>query len=124
SQTDQSTGGNLEIHAHTAGAMIVHLQHFAAPAAQRFQDYSDEVFRNVYDQSLDRFELFAAFVANNNFRFAYHQLEALAAHRFDQNGELQFTAAQHAERFRRIRIFHADGNVCEQLALKAVAQVA
>src|SRR5437660_4640220 len=36
------------------------------------------------------------------------------SHRFDQDGELQFSAAEHAERFRRVRVFHTDRDVGEE----------
>ena len=62
-----------------------------------------------------RLELLAVFVAHDDFGLADHQLEAFAAHGFDQNRELQFAAAEHAERFGRVGVFDADGNVGEQL---------
>ena len=116
--------GNFEIHAHAAGAVIAHLEHFAAPAAQRFQNDADKIFGNVDDQALQRFEFLAVFRAHHDFRLAYHQLEAFAPHGLDQNGELQFAAPQHAKRFRRVGIFHANRHVGQQFFLQAVAQVA
>jgi hypothetical protein len=45
-------------------------------------------------------------------------VKAFAAHRFGQNGELQFAAAQNAECLR------PNGDVGQQLSLQAIAQIA
>ena len=123
-QSDQSARRNFKVHAHTAGAVIVHLQHFAAPGAQGFQNDANEVFRNIHDQAFDRLELFATFVANDDLGLADHQLKTFAAHGLNQNGQLQFAAAEYPERFRRVGILHANGNVGQQFALQAIAQIA
>src|ERR1700751_2783848 len=96
-QTDQSARRNAEIHAHAAGAVIAHLDHFAASAAQRFHDDADKIVGNVDDQAFLRFEFSAVFGAHHDFRLANHQFETFAAHGFNQNRELQFATAQHAK---------------------------
>src|SRR5258705_8323020 len=123
-QADQSARRDFEIEAHAAGIVIAHLEHFAAAAANGFENDADEVFRDVDHQTLDRFELAAVFGAHHDFGFADHQLKTFAAHRFDQDGELQFATAENAKRFRRIGIFDANRNVGEQLFLQPVAKIA
>ena len=123
-QADQSARRDSEIHAHAAGAVIAHLDHFAAAAAKRFHDDADKILGNVDHQALERFELSAVFGAHYDFRLADHQFEAFAAHGFDQNRQLQFAAAQHAEGFRSVGILHADGDVGEQFLLQTIAQIA
>jgi len=75
-------------------------------------------------QPLQRLQFLAVFRARNDFRLAHHQLKTLAPHRLDQNRQLQFAAPQHPERFRGVRVFHADGYVGQKFFLQAVAQVA
>src|SRR5882757_1259820 len=123
-QADQSARRDFEIEAHAARIVIAHFEHFAAAAANGFENDTDEVFRDVDHQTLDRFELAAVFGAHHAFRFADHQLKTFAAHRFDQDGELQFAAAENAKRFRRIGVFDANRNVGEQLFLQPVAKIA
>src|ERR1700722_2450523 len=123
-QPDQPARRNLEIHAHTAGIVIAHLEHFAPPAAQRFQNDANKALRDVDDQPLKRLELLAVFRAHHNFWLANHQLETFAPHRLYQNGELKFAAPQPAIRFRRVRVLHANRNVGEQLFGQAVPKVA
>ncbi len=104
--------------------MIAHLEHLAAPGAGRFHDDADEILRHVDHQPLQRLEFLAVFRADHNFRLTHHQLKTFAPHRLDQNRELQFAAPQHAERFRCVRVFHADGDVGQQFFLQAITEVA
>ena len=60
----------------------------------------------------------------DDLRAAGHELEAFAAHHLDQNGELQLAAAEDLEAVGRAGVFHADGDVGEQLLFEALAQVA
>src|SRR5581483_10866138 len=107
-EADESARGDAEVHADAAGIVIGHFDHFAAAGAEAFE----------------RLELAAVFDANNDFRFADHQFEAFAAHRFDEDGELEFAAAKNAEGFGRIGILDTNGHVGEQLFLEPVAEVA
>ena len=102
-QADQAARRNFEIEAHAARAVIAHLEHFAAAAAEGFHDDADEIFGDVDDQALERLQFLAVFGAHDDFGLADHQFEAFAAHGFDQDGELQFAAAEDAEGFRACR---------------------
>ena len=66
----------------------------------------------------------AVFGAHHDFRLAHHQLVAFAAHRLDQDRELQFAAAQNAKRVGGSGVFHAQGHVGQQFFFEARAQVA
>ena len=55
---------------------------------------------------------------------ADHELVAFAAHHLDEDGELQFAAAENLEAVRRTGLLDADGDVCKQLFVEAFAQVA
>ena len=92
-QADQPARRNLEVHAHAAGVVIAHLQHFAAPLPNRFHNDADEILGDVDHQAFERLELFAIFRAHHDFRLADHQLETFAPHRLDQNRQLQVRRA-------------------------------
>jgi hypothetical protein len=55
---------------------------------------------------------------------ADHQFEALAAHHFDEDGELEFTATEDFEAVRTPGFFHANGDVGEQFLFEALAEIA
>ena len=73
---------------------------------------------------LDRLHARAVDHLGDDLRAAGHELVALAAHHLDQNGELQLAAAEHLEGVGRAGLFHADGDVGEQLFFEALAQIA
>ena len=87
--------------------VVHHLFHFAAAAAERFHHDADERFRAIHDQQFERLDAAAVFGAHHDFRLADHQLVAFAAHRLDQDRELQFAAAEHAKRIGGPGVFHA-----------------
>ncbi len=71
-QADQAARWDFEIQAHATGIVIAHFEHFAATAADGFQDDADETFRDVDHQALERFELAAIFGAHDDFGLADH----------------------------------------------------
>src|SRR5690349_22116097 len=99
-QSDQTTRGDFELHAHAARTVIHHLGEFAAPAAESFHHHADERLRTIHDKALDGFETVTVFRAHHDLRLADHQLVAFAAHRFDQDCELQLAAAEHTKSIR------------------------
>src|SRR5208283_682935 len=123
-QANQAARRDFEIEAHAAGAVIAHFEHFAAAAADSFHDDADETLGNVNDEALDGLHLFAVFGADDDFGFADHEFKTFPAHGFDEDGELEFAAAEDAEGFGRVGVFDADGDVGEQLFGEAVAKIA
>src|SRR4029077_252969 len=123
-QADQAARGNAKFHAHAAGAMVDHLGEFATASPQRFHDDSDETFGTINDQHFERLESAAVFAVHHNLGLADHHFVALAAHGFDEDGQLQFAAAEDAKSFGRIGILDANRDIGEQLFLQAVAEVA
>ena len=63
-------------------------------------------------------------VSGDDLGAADHELEAFAAHHFDQDGELQFAAAENLEAVRASGLFDANGDVGEQFFFQTLAQVA
>ena len=123
-QADQAARRNREFHAHPSGAVVDHFAEFAAPASQRLHHHANKVFRTIHHQSLEGFKFLAVFLAHHDFRLADHQFVTLAAHGFNQDGELQFAARKHAKHIGGFRIDDAQGNVGEQFFLQARAEIA
>ena len=69
--------------------------------------HADEFFGNVDRELFDRLHQLAVDALGDDLRLAHHQFVAFATHHLDQDGELQFAAAQHLERIRRAGVFHA-----------------
>ena len=123
-QSDQAARRDAELHAHAAGMMVHHFFHFAAARAEKFHHDADEIFRAIDDEQFERLDAAAIFGAHHDFRLADHHLVAFAAHRLDQDRELQFAAAQHAESVGGAHVFDAQRDVGEQFAIEARAEVA
>ena len=103
--------------------MIHHLGHLAFSAAQFLDHHTDERFRAIDHQQLQRLVHFVIDRFSQNLGLADHQLESFAAHHFNQDGELQFTASHHLKSVRATGLFHANGHVGQQFLIQAVAQV-
>ena len=122
-QADQAARGNAKFHAYAPRAVVDHLGELAATRSERFHDDANEIFGAIDDQHFERLEAAAVFSVHHNFGLAGHELVAFAAHGFDQNGQLQFAAAEHAKSFGSVGILDADGDIGEQFLLQTVAQV-
>ena len=123
-QADEAAAGHAKLQAHAARAVIVHLGHLALARAELLNHHAGELLGHVDGEVLDRLHAHAVDHLGDDLRPAGHQLEAFAAHHFDQNCKLQFAAAQHLEAVGRSGFFHANRDVGEQLFFQALAQVA
>src|SRR5260370_33625913 len=74
------------------------------------------VLRDIDDEELHRFVDCAFDLACNDLRLGNLNFVALAAHRFEDYGELQFTASHHAPRVGR-HIFDADTDVAARFEI-------
>ena len=81
-------------------------------------------FGDVDGEMLDRFHQLAVYSLGDDLGLADHQFVAFTAHHFNQDGKLQFSAAQDFERVGRAGVLDAQRDVGEQLLLEALAQVA
>ena len=121
-QPDQSARRHMKLQADPAGAVVDHLGHLALARAQLFNDHPEEVLGTIDDQKLQRLLHLAVDGPRKDFRLTDHQLEPLAAHHLDDNGELELAAAHHLERV-RAEFLDANGDVGQQLLVEPVAQV-
>jgi len=118
-----SPRGNLEVHAHAARAVIAHL--IISP--RRLPVVSMMIpmkFSARQSPAAQRLEVSLPFsVRVTNLGLAHHHSKPSAAS-FRSESRLQFAASQHAEGFRRVGVFHANGYVGQKFFLQAVAEVA
>ena len=75
-------------------------------------------------QQFERLDAPPVLRAHHDLGLADHQFVAFAAHRLDQNRELQFAAAEDAKRVGGAGVFHAQRNIGQQFALEPRSQVA
>ena len=122
-QANQAARRNQELEAGAAGAVIHHLFHLRLADAQLFDHHADVLLGDIDGEHFEGLHRLAVDLAGNNLRAADSELEAFAAHHFDQDGELQFAAAHHLKGIGTTRIFDANGDVGEQLFVETIAQV-
>ena len=99
----------------TAVAVAFHIGQFAATAAEFFHYRALVFVRYVHGQVFIWFAFLTVDVAVHDARFADCQFKAFAAHVFQQNGQVQFAASGYAEHVGIGGIFHAQGDVGQQL---------
>ena len=105
-------------------ALGVHLLQLALAGTHLFHHGAHAVRGHVDGQLLDRFALFAADLLVQHAGRAHLELIALAAHRFDEDGQVHLAAAQHPEAVGGIGILHVQRNVLQQLPVQPVADLA
>src|ERR1700751_4529230 len=104
--------------------VVDHFFHFTTARAEEFHHDADEILRAIDYEQLERLDAAAVFCAYHNFGLPDHHLVAFAAHCFDQDGELQFAAAQNAEGVGGTHVFYSQRDVREQFPIEARAKVA
>ena len=122
-QANQAAGRDREFDVRHLAARI-HLEAFAAPVADSFHNGADARRRRVDDQVLDGFHHLAVHLFGDDARLADRKFEPLAAHVFQQDGQVQQAAAGDEE---LVAAFlarpHAQGNIRFQLLHQTLAQL-
>ena len=120
----QAAGGHVELEAHAAGAVVHHLRHLALAHGHLLEDDAHVGLGHVEHQQLERLLAHAVLVLREDLGVRDRQLEALAAHRLDEDRELQLAAAHDLEGVGGVGGLDADRDVGEQLLLQPVLDVA
>ena len=110
-ETDQASGRNTVFKTNTAFSVRLHVLQVALSAAELFHDGTLVVFFHVNGQHFERFHLDAVNFFVNDAGTGYGQFVAFTTHVFDQNGQVQFTAASHFENAFVVGRLHAHGDV-------------
>jgi hypothetical protein len=92
---DEPAGRRVEDKPHAAAARRSHLDHLGLSLRQLVDDDAGMLLVDVDDDLLDRLEQRSGglVLAHDNLRARHAELESLAAHGLDQDGELQLAAA-------------------------------
>jgi hypothetical protein len=92
-EADQATGGNDELHAAPAGAVVGHVGHAALAGCHELRDGAEVFFRHVDGHVLHRLVDLAVDGLGDNLRLADGQLEAFTAHLLDEDGQRELATA-------------------------------
>ena len=123
-EADQATGGNAVFQTHTAFAVRLHVDHFAFAQTQGLHHAALMLFFHVSGHEFHRLALLAVDVLEHHTRLGDGQLVALAAHVFQQDGQVQFTAAGHFKNAVLVGFLDAQGHVVLQFLLEAIPDLA
>ena len=123
-EADEAARRDAELEADAAGAVVRHVRHAALAQRERLRDDADVVLGAVDDELLHRLVALAVDLARDDLGLADRELEALAAHRLDEDRHLQLAAAGHLEGVGGVAGLDVEGDVREDLALEAVLEVA
>jgi hypothetical protein len=118
-EADEPARGDDDVHADPAGAVVD--ERFRAPLSQREELGEDaEVLLGRVDRdALHGLVQDALDLARDDLRLADGELEALAAHLLDEDGELQLAAALHLPCVRRLGGEDAERDVPDELGAQA-----
>src|SRR4029077_5408398 len=99
----------LEAHAPTT--QMLHPPHDGAADAEELGHDPDEVLRDVDQHEFHRLLDGAVALAYHHCRLRHLELESLAAHRLDQDRELELAAPEDAEGVRRLGLLDPQADV-------------
>ena len=117
-EADQPAGRHEVLHPRPAGAVVDHLLH--PPLAQREElgDDADVLLGNVDRDALHGLVALAVDLLGQHLGLADGQLEALAAHDLDEDGQLQLAAALHLPGVRARGREDAQRDVADELLVE------
>ena len=117
-EADQPAGRHEVLHTGPACAVVDHLLHPALPERKQLRDDADVVLRDVDGDPFDRLVLLAIEHARQHLRLAHGELEPLAPHDLDEDGELELSAPLYLPDIGARRRLHAQRDVPDELALE------
>ncbi len=119
-EADQAARRDDELHAHPAGAVVRHVLHATLAARQQLGDRAEVLLRRVDREVLERLVGLAVDLLRDHLRLADGELEALAAHVLDEDGEGELSAALHLPRIRTSDVDDLEGDVADELLVETV----
>ncbi len=108
------------------GAAVIarfHVLHLTFANTQALDAVTDSFFGDIKNQGLKRFTRRPINGAEDHLWLGDLELIALAAHRLDQDAEVEFTATADGEAIRGVGVFNTQGDVCQQLLLQTVTHL-
>ena len=123
-KTNQTACRDAVFQAHTAPAIGLHVGQFGFALAKGLHHTALVAFFKVHGEHFNRFMAFTIDLFINHTGFGHGQFIALAAHVFQQNGQVQFATARHLVNPVFVGVLHAQGHVGLQLFVQTIAQLA
>src|SRR5690348_2237810 len=123
-EADQSARRNHVFEAYATLAVGLHVLELPAAGAELFHHAALELLFHVDDQLLPGFLQHAVDFAHDHFRTRYREFVAFAAHRLDEDREVQLATARHFELVRVGRLLDTQRDVVQCLARQAFANLA
>ena len=121
---DETAGGNFKLETGIPVVGSAHVHEDALALGKLADDGAGVLLGDVNVALLNGLELLALFIVLvNNFRLADCKFVALAAHHFDENGEMQLASSGNLEGIGGIRVFDAERDIRVELAVETVAQM-
>src|SRR3954447_18051459 len=117
-EADEPAAGHPELHPDAALA-VHHLAELALARGQQLGDGAERLGGHVDRQVLERLLQLAVDHLGDDLGLADGQLEALATHRLDEDGQRQLAAALHLPGVGALGGQHADADVADQLGVEA-----
>ena len=119
-EANQASGWHAVVEANPAGAVVGHLVHDALTRGDELGDGTHVLFGNVNRHGLDWLMERAIDLAGDDLGLADGELEALAAHLLDQNGELKFATALDFPRIGATQIKYPKRYVADQFLVQTI----
>ena len=123
-KADQAARGNAVLQPHTAAPIGLHVHQLALALAQGLHHATLVLLLHIGGHQFDRLALDAVDLLEHHPWLAHGQLIALAAHVFQQDGQVQLAPPRHLEDAVLTGLAHAKGHVALQLLLQAVPDLA
>src|SRR6185312_8988475 len=119
-EADEATRRHDELHAHPTGAVVAHAFHAPLAGGEQLRDGAEVFLRRIHGEVFEWLVHLAVDLLDDHLRLADGELEALAAHLLDEDGEGEFTTTLHLPGIRAPDVDELDRDVTDELAVEAV----
>ena len=122
--SDQAARGDQELEPHRTVGECGHTAKFALSLGQHTDYGTGKIGCNINIADFHRLKLVSLFILSvNDFRLRDSEFIAFAAHRLDQDGQMQLTSSGNSERICIVGILHTQGDVRVQLTQKSFSDL-
>ncbi|MNB85515.1 hypothetical protein D3C75_324280 [compost metagenome] len=119
---DQSACRDQELQTHLSGSGVDHVDHFRLAGSQTFHYGAHAFFRNVNQQTFQRFHFDAVDFFYDNLWLGYLHFVAFTAHILNQNPEVKLTASGYDKGIRAVSFIYAQADIRFKLFEQTLAK--
>ena len=119
-KADERACGHEVLLAHPPGPVVDHVLETAFTQRQKLSDDSEIVLRDIDGQPFDRLAELSVHQLRDDLRLADGQLKSFAAHRLNQDRQLELASPLHLPGVRPVRRTHPDGDIAHHFRIQAV----